>query len=72
MGKILLIVGLAVAVLGGCLMLIEWTTGFKFGRLPGDVNVQRDGFSLHFPIVTMLILSVVVSLVLMIVAYLRR
>ena len=37
-----------------------WLSRIGLGRLPGDINVERDGWSFHFPIVT----SVVVSLVL--------
>jgi hypothetical protein len=35
-----------------------------FGRLPGDIRIEREGFSLYFPIVTMLLLSALLSLVL--------
>ncbi|HEX2136453.1 MAG TPA: DUF2905 domain-containing protein [Microvirga sp.] len=34
------------------------------GRLPGDIVIQRDGFSLYVPIATSILVSVVVSLVL--------
>jgi hypothetical protein len=34
------------------------------GRLPGDIHVVREGASFHFPIVTCIILSVVISLIL--------
>lgn len=63
MAKLLIVLGLALAVLGVVLLyfpgLLSW-----FGRLPGDIRVEgrRGGF--YFPIVSMLILSVLVSLVL--------
>jgi hypothetical protein len=34
------------------------------GRLPGDIVVRRDGFSLYFPLMTCLVISVVVSILL--------
>ena len=34
------------------------------GRLPGDVHVERDHFSFHFPIVTCLVVSAVLTLLL--------
>jgi hypothetical protein len=33
------------------------------GKLPGDVRVERDGFSFYFPVVTCFLLSVLLSLV---------
>ena len=35
-----------------------------FGRLPGDIVIERPGFSLYFPIVTSLVVSVVLSVLL--------
>lgn len=34
------------------------------GRLPGDILVQRDGFTFYFPLVTMVIVSVVLTILL--------
>jgi hypothetical protein len=33
------------------------------GRLPGDINIKRDNFSFHFPLVTCLIISVLLSFI---------
>jgi len=33
------------------------------GRLPGDIVVRREGFSLYFPLMTCLVVSVVVSII---------
>ena len=35
-----------------------------FGRLPGDIVIERENFRFHFPIVTSLIISIVLSLIL--------
>ncbi|MBC7224595.1 MAG: DUF2905 domain-containing protein, partial [Anaerolineae bacterium] len=34
------------------------------GRLPGDIRIEREGFSCYFPIVTMLVLSLLLTVVL--------
>lgn len=60
LGKALVVLGLVVAALG----LVLWS-GFGrswLGRLPGDIHVSREGFSFHFPIVTCLVVSAVLSL----------
>ncbi|HKC42691.1 MAG TPA: DUF2905 domain-containing protein [Burkholderiales bacterium] len=61
MGRWLIIAGVLLIVLG-----LAWPLVAKLGlgRLPGDIHVERDGFSFYFPIVTGLVISVVVSLVL--------
>ena len=56
MGKILIIVGLVIAAVG---LLISM--GVPLGRLPGDISYRRDNFSFHFPIVTSILLSLILS-----------
>jgi hypothetical protein len=61
-GKLLVTVGLALALVGGLLMS---GVGFGWvGRLPGDIHVERDGFSFHFPLVTCLLVSLVLTVLL--------
>jgi uncharacterized protein HemY len=62
MGKYLVIVGLLIAAVG----VLLWSGVGKgwLGRLPGDLNYTRGNFSFHFPIVTCLIVSVVLTLLL--------
>ena len=62
LGKLLVIVGLLIAAVG----VLLWSGVGKgwLGRLPGDINYTRDNFSFHFPIVTCLIISVVLTLLL--------
>ena len=45
-----------------------WLSKLPFGRLPGDIAIQREGFSFHFPLMTSIILSIVLSLLLWVVA----
>jgi hypothetical protein len=71
-GKTLMIAGLSIAALGGLLWLGQGLPWLRLGRLPGDVSYQKDGFSIYFPIVTMIALSIVLSLVFWIVQALRR
>ena len=60
-GKVMFVFGIVVAVIG----LLLWTGVGKswLGKLPGDINYSRDNFSFHFPIVTCLIVSVVLTLI---------
>ena len=62
LGKLLVIGGLLLAVVGGLL----WSGIGKgwLGRLPGDIHYKGDNFSFHFPIVTCLLLSLLLTLIL--------
>jgi DUF2905 family protein len=57
----LLIIGLgAAAVLIGLLVMsggLSW-----FGRLPGDIRIERESVRIYVPIVSMLLISVAISL----------
>jgi hypothetical protein len=72
MGKVLVFVGLGIAVLGVILWLGQGIPWLRLGRLPGDISFQKDGFSVYFPITTMIALSVLLTLVFWIVNAVRR
>ena len=57
MGPILVIVGLVIAAVGALI----WV-GVSIGRLPGDIVVRRDNFTLYLPITTSILVSVVLTL----------
>jgi hypothetical protein len=58
--KWLIIVGLIFVAAG---LLWPLMSKLGLGRLPGDLVVRRDGFSLYFPLMTCLVISMVVSIV---------
>jgi len=67
-GRILLVVGIVVALLGGFLMLLARIPFFSNrGNLPGDIRIEGQGFSCFIPIVSMILLSVVLTIVINIV-----
>jgi hypothetical protein len=71
MGKILLIIG-GIMVALGLLLVFSQHIPF-FGKLPGDIVIKKEGFSLYFPIVTFLILSVALTIIIsLIIHFLNR
>ena len=64
MGKLLVVVGVLIALVGVLVML-----GVPIGRLPGDITYRRGQTTFYFPIVTSIIASVLLTLLL---ALLRR
>ena len=61
LGRLLIIAGLALAALGGLLVLYGKVP--FLGKLPGDFLIERPGFTIYLPLGTCLVLSVVLSLV---------
>ena len=61
MQRLLIVLGLAIAAVG---LLWPWLSKLPFGRLPGDIMIDRPGFKFFAPFTTMIVLSLVVSLVL--------
>jgi ribose/xylose/arabinose/galactoside ABC-type transport system permease subunit len=61
MSRFLITLGIVLVVAG-----VAWPFLAKLGlgRLPGDIHIEREGFSFYFPITTGLIISAVISLVL--------
>lgn len=65
-GKWLIILGGLIVVIG---LLWPWLGKIPWGRLPGDIVIERENARFYFPITTMIIISVVISIVL---AFFRR
>ena len=63
MDKIIIIIGVVVVVVGLILQfapqLLSW-----FGKLPGDVKYEKGNAKFFFPITTMIIVSVILTLLL--------
>ena len=60
-GRMLLAAGLALAVLGGVVLVLG---KLGVGGLPGDIVYRRGNFSLYVPLGLMILLSVVITILL--------
>jgi hypothetical protein len=60
MGRLLIVVGLVIAVAGLLVSL-----GLPIGRLPGDVTLRRGNVTFYFPLMTSIIASIVLTLLVM-------
>jgi hypothetical protein len=64
MGKMLILAGLFVLLVGLIMTFAPRLRIPFWGRLPGDIRIEREGFSFYFPIVTCIVLSVLLTIVL--------
>ena len=76
-GKLFIGIGSVMAVLGVLFLFADRVPGIGslfgwFGKLPGDISIKRDNFSLFFPLGTSLLLSVVLSLLFYLVSWIFR
>ena len=60
-GNWLILIGLTVLVIG---LLVKTGALGWFGQLPGDIEIKREGFRFYFPLASLVVISVVLSLLL--------
>jgi hypothetical protein len=61
LGKILIAIG-GIIILVGLVLVFVGKIPF-IGKLPGDISIKGKSFSVYFPIVTCLILSIILTLI---------
>jgi hypothetical protein len=61
MNRTLIIIGIVVVVAG---LFWKQLSGLPLFKLPGDIVIDRPGMKVFFPITTMIVISLVVSLLL--------
>lgn len=57
--RLMIALGLALVAAG---LLWPWLSRLGLGRLPGDLVIRREGFTLYFPLVTCLLVSLALTL----------
>jgi uncharacterized membrane protein len=65
-GKYIVLIGIAIVIIGVVVYFfndkLHW-----IGHLPGDIRIEKENFKFYFPITTMIIFSVVLTIILRIV-----
>jgi hypothetical protein len=61
MGKLLIIIGIGIAVIGLVLTYLPGLFGW-FGKLPGDIRIEGDKKFIFIPITSMIVISLVLTL----------
>jgi hypothetical protein len=61
LGKILIFIGIGIAIMGGLIFLFSKVP--FFGKLPGDIIIKEENFSFYFPIVTSIVISIVLTII---------
>lgn len=61
-GKSLIYLGVMIVIIG---VIIHFGgKAVNFGRLPGDIRIERENFSFYFPIVSSIVVSIILTIIL--------
>jgi uncharacterized protein HemY len=67
-GPMIMMAGVALVLVG----LAVWSGALGwFGRLPGDIRIERDSMRIYIPLASMLLISVVLTLLMYLLNRLR-
>jgi hypothetical protein len=69
-GKLLMIAGVVLIVLGGLIWLLSKAN--LLGRLPGDIRIERPGFTCLVPLASSIILSILLTILLNVIVRLLK
>lgn len=70
-GRFLIIGGIVLIVVGG-LVFLGARLGLPFGRLPGDIRIERNGFSFYFPLASSIVISILLTIIINVILRLFR
>lgn len=61
MSRWLIIVGIIFIFVGLAFQYVPWLFGW-FGKLPGDIRIEKEHIKIYIPITSMLLISILLSL----------
>ncbi len=70
LGKWLIFLGFILILLGLILVFMDKIP--FFGKLPGDIRIERKNFVFYFPLTTTILLSIVLTILINIILRLRK
>lgn len=60
-GKWIIVAGVIIVIIG-VLVYFFYDKLNWLGKLPGDIRIERENFRFYFPVVTMIIISIVLTI----------
>lgn len=60
-GRYVIFIGIALVVIGILIYFLHDKLHW-IGRLPGDIRIEKENFRFYFPIVTMILISIVLTI----------
>jgi Protein of unknown function (DUF2905) len=69
-GKYIILIG-AIIILAGIIIYFFHNKLNWIGRLPGDIRIEKENFRFYFPITTIILLSIVLTLILRLIRWMK-
>ena len=67
-GKLLISIGVIIISIGGIIYFFGDSFSW-FGRLPGDIKIEKENFTFYFPLATIILVSIVINIIMRIFNY---
>ncbi len=61
-GKWIIVAGVVIIVIGTIIYFFHNKLNW-FGKLPGDIKIGKENFRLYFPVVTMIVISILLTII---------
>ncbi len=71
-GRLLIVTGIVLVVIGGIVLLLGRIPGLSLGKLPGDFSWEKGNARIYVPIGTMLLISLILTILLNVILRLFR
>lgn len=71
MGRMLVVLGVSLIVIGGIIMLAG-RTSLPIGRLPGDILYRGKRATFYFPLASSIVISILLSLIFLLIGRFKR
>lgn len=71
MARWFIIAGIVLIIIGVLLYLTPWMFSW-FGKLPGDIRIEKGNSKVFIPITSMIVISVILTIVINIIRYLEK
>ena len=65
-GKYIIIAGVLIVLLGVLIYFFHDRLNW-IGRLPGDIRIEKENFKFYFPITTMIVFSLVITIIIQVI-----
>ena len=69
--KVIIYVGLFITITG-IILYFGSKIGIPFFKLPGDISIQKEKYSIYFPIVTSIVISIFLTILLNLIIWIFR
>ena len=71
LGRWLIVAGIALIIIGIIIKYAPWLVNW-FGKLPGDIRIEKEHSKVYFPITSMVVISIVLTILVNLFRFFRK